>query len=95
MKNAKNPYGDGDAAIKTVDAIEEYYNDGLLNITAPEDIMTSFSRKMTQIKEDITVSEFEKKENALIHMLFDGERMIFPKDDLNIKGMMINYDARE
>ena len=95
MKNAKNPYGDGDAAIKTVDAIEKYYDDGLLNITAPEDIMTSFSRKMTQIKEDITVSEFEKKENALIHMLFDGERMIFPKDDLNIKGMMISYDARE
>ena len=95
MKNAKNPYGDGDAAIKTVDAIEKYYDNGLLNITAPEDIMTSFSRKMTQIKEDITVSEFEKKENALIHMLFDGERMIFPKDDLNIKGMMINYDARE
>lgn len=95
MKNAKNPYGDGDAAIKTVDAIEEYYNDGLLNITAPEDIMTSFSRKMTQNEEDITVSEFEKKENALIHMLFDGERMIFPKDDLNIKGMMISYDARE
>ena len=57
--------------------------------------MTSFSRKMTQIEEDITVSEFEKKENALIHMLFDGERMIFPKDDLNIKGMMISYDARE
>ena len=95
MKNAKNPYGDGDAAIKTVDAIEKYYDNGLLNITAPEDIMTSFSRKMTQIKEDITVSEFEKKENALIHMLFDGERMIFPKDDLNIKGMMISYDARE
>lgn len=95
MKNAKNPYGDGDAAIKTVDAIEEYYNDGLLNITAPEDIMTSFSRKMTHIEEDITVSEFEKKENALIHMLFDGKRMIFPKDDLNIKGMMISYDARE
>ena len=95
MKNAKNPYGDGDAAIKTVDAIEKYYDDGLLNITAPEDIMTSFSRKMTQIEEDITVSEFEKKENALIHMLFDGERMIFPKDDLNIKGMMISYDARE
>ena len=95
MKNAKNPYGDGDAAIKTVDAIEKYYDNGLLNITAPEDIMTSFSRKMTQIKEDITVSEFEKKENALIHMLFDGKRMIFPKDDLNIKGMMISYDARE
>ena len=95
MKNAKNPYGDGDAAIKTVDAIEKCYGDGLLNITAPEDIMTSFTRKMVQIEEDITVSEFEKKENALIHLLFDGKRMIFPKDDLNIKGMMISYDARE
>ena len=36
MKNAKNPYGKGDAAIKTIDAIEEAYNNGLLDIKAPE-----------------------------------------------------------
>lgn len=95
MRNAKNPYGDGNAAKKTVDAIESYYDDGLLDIVAPEDIMTSFSRKMTQIDEDITVRDFEDRENALIHMVYDGEKMLFPKDDLNIKGMMITYDEGE
>lgn len=95
MKNAENPYGQGDAAERTVDAIEKYYSEGLLNITAPEDIMDSFTRKMTQIDTDITVSEFEKKEDALIHMAFDGDNMRFPADELNLNGMMITYDKRE
>lgn len=95
MKNAVNPYGQGNAAQKTVDAIEKYYDDGLLNITAPEDIMDSFTRKMAAITEDITVSEFEAKENALVHMMFDGENMVFPTDDTNLNGMMITYDKRE
>ena len=75
--------------------IEDYYNKGLLDIAAPEDIMDSFSRKMAKIAEDITVTEFEQKENALIRMVFDGEKMIFPADDLNIKGMCVTYDAKE
>ena len=95
MKNAKNPYGDGNAAQKTVDAIEKFYSEGLLDIRAPEDIMTSFTRKMTLIEEDINVNEFEQKENALIHMVFDGENMKFPYDELNLNGMMISYDKRE
>lgn len=95
MKNAENPYGQGNAAKLTVDAIEDYYNRGLLNIEAPDDIMTSFTRKMVLVDEDITVKDFEDRENALIHMLFDGQKMRFPKDDLKIKGMMITYDARE
>lgn len=95
MKNAENPYGQGDAAERTVDAIEKYYSEGLLNITAPEDIMDSFTRKMTQIDTDITVSEFEEKEDALIHMAFDGDNMRFPADELNLNGMMITYDKRE
>ena len=92
MKNAINPYGQGDSAKLTVDAIEDYYSKGLLNIEAPEDIMDSFTRKMASIKEDISVAEFEQKENALIHMVFDGEKMRFPFDDLNLNGMMITYD---
>ena len=92
MKNAINPYGQGDSAKSTVDAIEDYYSKGLLNIEAPEDIMDSFTRKMASIKEDISVEEFEQKENALIHMVFDGEKMVFPFDDLNLNGMMITYD---
>ena len=95
MKNAPNPYGQGNAAKLTVDAIERYYDEGLLDIKAPEDIMTSFTRKMAEIKEDITVNEFEEKENALIHMVFDGEEVIFPNDELNLNGMMISYDKRE
>ena len=95
MKNAPNPYGMGDSAKLTVDAIEDYYNRGLLDITAPEDIMGSFTSKMAQIKEDITVTEFEQNENALIHMVFDGQKMVFPDDDLNIKDMCVTYDARE
>ncbi|MBE6497622.1 MAG: UDP-N-acetylglucosamine 2-epimerase (non-hydrolyzing) [Methanobrevibacter sp.] len=94
MKDAQNPYGQGNAAQKTVDAIEKYYDEGKLNIQAPEDIMNIFTRKMAAIDEDITVSEFEQKENALIHMVFDGQNMVFPHDDLNINGMMITYDKR-
>ena len=95
MKNAPNPYGMGDSAKMTVDAIEEYYEKGLLDIKAPEDIMASFTRKMAAIDEDITVAEFEDKNDSLIHMVFDGEKMRFPADDLKLKGMMITYDKRE
>ncbi len=92
MKNAINPYGQGDSAKKTVDAIAEFYDNGLLDIKAPEDIMTSFDRKMTLIDEDISVKEFEDKNNALIHMVFDGEKMHFPTDELNLKEMCVTYD---
>ena len=95
MRNAPNPYGQGDSAKMTVDAIEEYYDKGLLDIAAPEHVMDSFTRKMANIAEDVTVSEFETNENALVHMVFDGENMRFPADDLNLKGMMITYDKRE
>ena len=95
MKNAPNPYGQGDSAKLTVDAIEKYYEEGLLDIRAPEDIMSSFERKMTSIDEDITVKDFEAKENALVHMVFDGDKMRFPADDLNLNDMMITYDKRE
>ena len=95
MRNAPNPYGQGDSAKLTVDAIEDYYNRGLLNIEAPEDIMSSFTRKMAQIAENITVSEFENRNGALIHMVFDGNKMRFPADDLNLNGMMITYDEQD
>jgi len=85
----------GDSAKLTVDAIEDYYEKGLLNIEAPEDIMTSFTRKMDKISQDITVGEFEDENNSLIHMVFDGDKMRFPADDLNLNGMMITYDKRE
>jgi len=95
MRNAQNPYGQGNSAEKTVDAIQNYYDNGLLNIEAPEDIMNSFERKMALVKEDITVNEFEEKNNALIHMVFDGQKMRFPDDELNINEMCVTYDIYE
>ena len=95
MRNAPNPYGLGNSAKNTVDAIEKYYESGLLEIKAPEDVMSSFARKMTTITKDISVKEFEIKENALVHMVFDGEIMRFPSDELNLKGMMIIYDKQK
>ena len=62
------------------------------NIEAPEDIMTPFERKIASVKEDITVKDFEEKNNALIHLIFDREKMRFPADDLNIKEMCVTYD---
>ena len=92
MKNALNPYGQGDAAKKTVDSIKKYYDKGLLTITAPEDIMGSFTRKIDKIFENISVNDFEVRENALICMVYDGEKMLFPNDELNLNGMMVTYD---
>lgn len=92
MKNAKNPYGQGNSAELSIDAIEDFYNRGLLNIQAQENIMTSFDRKMALIEDDITVKEFEEKNNALVHMVFDGEKMCFPSDELNLKEMCVTYD---
>lgn len=92
MKNAKNPYGDGNSAILTIDAIEKFYNEGLLKIESPEDIMTSFKRKMANIVDEITVNEFENKYNALVQLVYNNEEMVFPYDDLNLKNMMITYD---
>ena len=92
MKNAPNPYGQGNSAKLTVDAIQKYYDKELLDIKAPEDIMSSFERKMALITDDIDVKGFEDKNNALIHMVFDGDKMRFPIDDFKLKGMCITYD---
>lgn len=92
MKSAKNPYGDGNSAVLTLDAIEEFYDEGLLKLESPEDIMTSFKRKMAAINEDITVAEFEEKYNALVQLAYNNRDMVFPYDDLNLKNMMITYD---
>ena len=93
MKNAVNPYGQGDSAKLTVDAIQKYYDEGLLNIKSPENIMNSFERKMHVTDEDISVKDFEDKYNAVIHMLSYGDVMKFPFDDLNLKGMCVSYDV--
>ncbi|MDL2246640.1 UDP-N-acetylglucosamine 2-epimerase (non-hydrolyzing) [Methanobrevibacter sp. OttesenSCG-928-K11] len=91
MKNAKNPYGDGTAAEKILDAIENFYNNDLLKMESPDNIMLSFTRKIVDIKENITVKDFEDKNNSIVKIAYD-EVMHFPHDNLNLKNMMVVYD---
>ena len=92
MKNALNPYGDGTAACKTVDAIEDFYKKGLLAIESPDEVATTFERKIELVSVNITVSEFEDKNNAYIHLVYNGDKMEFPYADLELEGKMISYD---
>ena len=54
--------------------------------------MSSFTRKMKVIDEAISVNEFEKNNNSLIKIAFDGEEIKFPYDDLNLNGLTIIYE---
>ena len=92
MKNAKNPYGDGNSSVQILDIIEQSYNNGDLSISSPDNIMTRFNVKMHNIDEDITVSDFEKKYNTTVRLLYKDDKMVFPVDDLNIKDSTVLYN---
>lgn len=92
MKSAKNPYGMGNAAELMIKIIEESKENDTLKMEAPDEVMSSFTRKMKVIEEDISVNDFEEKNNALIKIAFDGEEIRFPYDDLNINGLTVFYE---
>lgn len=92
MKNAKNPYGDGNSAVQILDIIEQSYNNGDLSISSPDNIMTRFNVKMHNIDEDITVSDFEKKYNTNVRLVYKDDKMVFPVEDLNIKDSTVLYN---
>lgn len=92
MKNAKNPYGDGNSAVQILDIIERSYNNGDLSISSPDNIMTRFNVKMHNIDEDITVSDFEKKYNTTVRLVYKDDKMVFPVEDLNIKDSTVLYN---
>lgn len=90
MKNAKNPYGEGNAAKKMLDAIEESYKNNDLALVSPDEVMTTFERKIKLCDENISVLEFEKKYNSLINVVYD-KTIQFPEDTLNIQNKFIVY----
>jgi UDP-N-acetylglucosamine 2-epimerase (non-hydrolysing) len=94
MSLAPNPYGDGTAGKKILDIIEDSYEKGECRLDSPDDIMDTFTTLMKIVDEDITVSDFEISNNALIRTVFNPvyESMKFPIDDLNLNGMTILYD---
>ena len=92
MKSAKNPYGMGNAAELMIEIIEEAKANDTLKMEAPDEVMSSFTRKMKVIDEDMSVLNFEDSHNALVKIAFDGEEIRFPYDDLNLKGLTIIYE---
>ena len=91
MKNATNPYGKGNAAEVMLDSIEEAYKNNELNIKAPDTVMSTFTRKMDKITENITVKDFEENNKCLIHLIY-SDTLEFPFDNLNLKDKIIFYD---
>ena len=90
MSDAVNPYGDGKASEKILDAILDAYTSGKLQITAPEHIMSHAGRELLQISEDMTVSEFEDKNSgSTINIVFNGGEAQFPVPDLDLKDKQV------
>ncbi|MGL4670061.1 MAG: non-hydrolyzing UDP-N-acetylglucosamine 2-epimerase [Methanobacteriaceae archaeon] len=96
MKNAVNPYGDGTTSTQILDIIESFYNDDKLKMKVPDDIMASFTSKIELVNDNITVKEFESKNNALVRLIYgesnDKSNMIFPNHDSNLKDKFILFD---
>ena len=94
MKEATNPYGDGTASEKILDAILDRYQQGKLEIKPPEEITANNLKKLLEVDESITVAEFEAKNpEYIINLVFDGESPRFPHPDLLLAGksIMVSY----
>lgn len=89
MKKAHNPYGDGKASQKILDASLKMQNMGKLSIEAPEDIMLNFNRNLLKVNDQITVLEFEKVENALVKIVYDNENPRFPYPHMDLKNKYV------
>jgi len=93
MSEAENPYGEGNSSKDILDAILSSYNAGELKITVPEDIMKNRTRKLLQIKEHISVHEFESNRDSIIKMVFENGNARFPHDNLNLNGKIALIDS--
>ena len=92
MRSAKNPYGMGNAAKIMLDKIIDADMNDELAVRAPDAVMATFTRKLVVPSDDVTVSEFEEANNALVKIVFDGEDVKFPYDDLNLNGLTVIYE---
>lgn len=92
MKKALNPYGDGKASEKILEASLREYNNGNLEIKAPDDLMNQFKRKFEFVNSSISVIEFEKKNNALIRVVYDNDEAKFPHEGLDLNNKLVLFD---
>ena len=91
MKNAVNPYGDGTTGKQILNIIENAYDNGELILKSPDNIMIEYKTEMKIINEDITVKEFEEKYNGIVNLVYINDSIVFPLEDLNLKGANVLY----
>lgn len=89
MKEAPNPYGDGTASEKIVDIISEIESSGGLKIEAPDFITGVNTTKLISVDQDINVSEFEDKYHAIVKIVFEEGKVVFPEPGVNLVDKMV------
>jgi len=90
MREATNPYGDGTTSERIVDAIQNAYDQGKLEIKPPEDIMGRQVKKLLMVDETVTVAQFEEKNpDHTVNIVFNGDFPEFPRSDILLKGKTI------
>jgi len=93
MKNARNPYGDGNSSKKILDAVLGLYKDKKLKISVPENIMKKRTRKLIKVNEDIKLRDFEKiNDNLRVNIVFEDGNPLYPHDELNLKNKLLLVD---
>lgn len=90
MKNASNPYGDGNASVKILEAIINEYDRGKLKITAPDEVKGNPVRELVDVQIDQTVSEFEEgNPGSTVNIVFENGKAKFPYPDLDLKNKQV------
>jgi len=92
MINAPNPYGDGKASEKIINATFDFYRKGKLTIKPPENILSDLQRELRLIEEDITVESLEEREDCKVRIVYDGFKPKFPHQTMNLKGKQVICD---
>jgi len=92
MVNAPNPYGDGKASEKIINATVNFYRKGKLTIKPPENILSDLQRELRLIEEDITVESLEARDECKVRIVYDGIKPRFPHQTMNLRGKQIICD---
>jgi UDP-N-acetylglucosamine 2-epimerase (non-hydrolysing) len=86
MKNAKNPYGNGQSSKNIIKAVISDYNCGKFDINLPEHVKSFIGREVLRIQENITVSGYEEiHPGSTVNMIFMDNKIKFPYPDVNLK----------
>ena len=86
MKNAENPYGNGQSSNNILKAVTVDYDQGKFDINLPEHVKSFVGREILEIHDNISVREYEKiNPGSTVNMVFIDNEIKFPYPDLNLK----------